>query len=170
LTDALKLLTQAYDDTIEALGTPLSLKDEETEAHSQRVTAYTISLAKSIPFLSTIWLFSLAPLFFTTSARWPSPIRFSNAQRLEKIRSGAGPQFEPKIVEAFLAIPWSHWIDLRESLGSPFRLTHSRKYGFCPVVPSKSPGTKIKSAIVTMAVSSHSTKRNGRRVLSTPVL
>ena len=49
LTKGLELLTQAYDDTIEALGTALSLKDEETAAHSQRVTAYTISIAKSVP-------------------------------------------------------------------------------------------------------------------------
>jgi putative nucleotidyltransferase with HDIG domain len=49
LTDALELLTQAYDDTIEALGSALGVKDVETEAHSQRVTAYTISIAKSVP-------------------------------------------------------------------------------------------------------------------------
>jgi HD-GYP domain-containing protein (c-di-GMP phosphodiesterase class II) len=49
LTKALELLTQAYDDTIEALGSALGLKDVETEAHSQRVTAYTISIAKSVP-------------------------------------------------------------------------------------------------------------------------
>jgi hypothetical protein len=39
LTDALDLLVQAYDDTIEALGSALSVKDEDTEVHSQRVTA-----------------------------------------------------------------------------------------------------------------------------------
>jgi HD-GYP domain-containing protein (c-di-GMP phosphodiesterase class II) len=49
LTKAVELLTHSYDDTIEALGTALSLKDEETAAHSQRVTAYTISIAKSVP-------------------------------------------------------------------------------------------------------------------------
>ena len=54
LTEALELLTQAYDDTIEALGSALDLKDAETAGHSQRVTAYTISIAKSVPFLSNI--------------------------------------------------------------------------------------------------------------------
>ena len=49
LTKALELLTQACDDTIEALGSALSLKDEETEAHSQRVTAYAISIARTVP-------------------------------------------------------------------------------------------------------------------------
>ena len=49
LTKALELLTQTYDDTIEALGSALGLKDAKTGAHSQRVTAYTISIAKSIP-------------------------------------------------------------------------------------------------------------------------
>jgi hypothetical protein len=49
LTQALDLLVQAYDDTIEALGSALDLKDAETAGHSQRVTAYTISIAKSVP-------------------------------------------------------------------------------------------------------------------------
>jgi putative nucleotidyltransferase with HDIG domain len=49
LTQALDLLTQAYDDTIEALGSALDLKEPETAGHSQSVTAYTISIAKSVP-------------------------------------------------------------------------------------------------------------------------
>jgi len=49
LTNALDLLTQSYDDTLEALGSALDLKDMETFGHSQRVTAYTISIAKSVP-------------------------------------------------------------------------------------------------------------------------
>jgi hypothetical protein len=28
------------------------------------------------------------------------------------------------VVEVFLSIPDQHWIDLRQSLGSPFRLAH----------------------------------------------
>ena len=40
----------------------------------------------------------------------------------EEIRRCAGTQFDPKIVEVFLSIPEQHWIDLRENLGSPFRL------------------------------------------------
>ncbi|MGC2467306.1 MAG: HD domain-containing phosphohydrolase, partial [Candidatus Acidiferrum sp.] len=35
-------------------------------------------------------------------------------------------QFDPKVVEVFLTIPEQHWIDLREHLGSPFRLAHLR--------------------------------------------
>jgi hypothetical protein len=49
LTDALDLLTQSYDDTLEALGSALELKDAETQAHCQRVTAYTIPIAKNVP-------------------------------------------------------------------------------------------------------------------------
>jgi len=48
---------------------------------------------------------------------------------LEEIRHCAGIQFDAQIVEAFLTIPWSHWIKLRETLGSPFRLTHARNMG-----------------------------------------
>jgi HD-GYP domain-containing protein (c-di-GMP phosphodiesterase class II) len=46
-----------------------------------------------------------------------------------KIRRGAGTQFDPKIVDVFLTIPENHWIELRENLGSPFRLTHLRNVG-----------------------------------------
>jgi HD-GYP domain-containing protein (c-di-GMP phosphodiesterase class II) len=36
----------------------------------------------------------------------------------------SGTQFDPKVVEVFMAIPEEHWVELRENLGSPFRLTH----------------------------------------------
>jgi len=46
-------LAQAYDDTVEALGSALELKDVETYAHCQRVTAFTISIAKAVPVPSS---------------------------------------------------------------------------------------------------------------------
>src|ERR1700740_1466257 len=49
LTVALAQLEQSYDDTLEALGSALDLKDAETEGHCQRVTAFTISIAKAMP-------------------------------------------------------------------------------------------------------------------------
>src|SRR5215469_10896584 len=49
LTVALTQLEQSYDDTLEALGSALDLKDAETEGHCQRVTAFTISIAKAVP-------------------------------------------------------------------------------------------------------------------------
>jgi putative nucleotidyltransferase with HDIG domain len=42
-------LAQAYDDTVEALGSALELKDVETYGHCQRVTAFTICIAKAVP-------------------------------------------------------------------------------------------------------------------------
>src|ERR1700720_1298706 len=42
-------LEQSYDDTLEALGSALDLKDAETEGHCQRVTAFCISIAKAMP-------------------------------------------------------------------------------------------------------------------------
>src|SRR5213596_362828 len=42
-------LEQSYDDTLEALGSALDLKDAETEGHCQRVTAFTISIARTVP-------------------------------------------------------------------------------------------------------------------------
>jgi putative nucleotidyltransferase with HDIG domain len=218
LTDAFMLLTQAYDGTLDALGSALELKDAETAAHSQRVTAYTISIAKSVPvplpyltvlaraaFLHDIGkmaipdkilrkpgplddaekvimrthceigynmltripflrdaadivlahheffdgsgyprqlrgeqiplgarIISVANAFDSMLSDWPYRNALPMLHGLEEIRHCAGTQFDPKIVEAFLTIPWSQWIDLRENLGSPFRLTHLRNMGFAP--------------------------------------
>jgi cyclic di-GMP phosphodiesterase len=49
LSGALERLEQSYDDTLEALGSALDLKDAETEGHCQRVTVFCISIAKSMP-------------------------------------------------------------------------------------------------------------------------
>ena len=68
---------------------------------------------------------------------WPYRDALPMSHACEEIRRCAGTQFDPKIVEVFLTIPESHWIDLRESLGSPFRLTHLRKCGGCPAVDAE---------------------------------
>src|SRR5271154_1736794 len=200
LTGAIAQLEQSYDDTLEALGSALDLKDAETEGHCQRVTAFTISIAKTVPvpltylpilaraaFLHDIVLRKPGPLdndekqimrthceigynvltripFLRDAAEivlahqeffdgtgYPRGLRgeqiplgariFSIADALdamisdrpyrkalpmrhsrEEIRRCSGTQFDPKIVEVFMAIPEQHWIELRENLGSPFRL------------------------------------------------
>jgi putative nucleotidyltransferase with HDIG domain len=48
LKGALDQLEQSYDDTLEALGGALDLKDAETEGHCRRVTAFTIAIAKEM--------------------------------------------------------------------------------------------------------------------------
>jgi len=48
LREAFSQLEQSYDHTLEALGGALDLKDAETEGHCQRVTAYTISIARQM--------------------------------------------------------------------------------------------------------------------------
>src|SRR6202047_3071232 len=48
LTRTLDQLERSYDDTLEALGSALDLKDAETEGHCQRVTAFCISIAKAM--------------------------------------------------------------------------------------------------------------------------
>ncbi len=211
-------LRQSYDDTLEALGSALDLKDAETEGHSQRVTAYTISIAKTvpvpreylevlaraaflhdigkmaipdkilrkpgplddgekqimrthceigynmltrIPFLREAAEIVLAHQEFFDGTGYPRGLRgeqiplgariFSIADALdamlsdrpyrnalpmsharEEIRRCAGSQFDPKIVEVFLSIPENHWIELRENLGSPFRLAHLKNMGLVP--------------------------------------
>ena len=218
LTNALDLLTQYYDDTLEALGSALDLKDPESFGHSQRVTAYTISIAKNvpvplpyltalaraaflhdigkmaipdkilrkpgpledaeklimrthceigynmltrIPFLRDAAEIVLAHHEFFDGTGYPRQLRgeqiplgarilsianaldamlsdcpYRNALPMsharEEIRRCAGTQFDPKIVEVFLSIPENHWIELRENLGSPFRLTHLKNMGLVP--------------------------------------
>jgi putative nucleotidyltransferase with HDIG domain len=217
-TNAMDLLTQSYDDTIEVLGSALSLKDVETEAHSQRVTAYTISIAKNVPvplpyltvlaraaFLHDIGkmaipekilrkpgpldnsekmimrthceigyntltripflcdaaeivlahheffdgtgyprglhgeqiplgarIISIANALDAMLSDWPYRDARPMSHARDEIRGCAGTQFDPKIVEVFLSIPESHWIELRESLGPPFRLTQLRNMGVVP--------------------------------------
>jgi putative nucleotidyltransferase with HDIG domain len=48
LSIALQDLEQSYDYTLEALGSALDAKDAETEGHCQRVTAFTIKIAKAM--------------------------------------------------------------------------------------------------------------------------
>ena len=212
LTGALAQLEQSYDDTLEALGSALDLKDAETEGHCQRVTAFTISIAKAmpvpnhylpilaraaflhdigkmaipdgilrkpgpltddekqimrkhceigynmlirIPFLRDAAEIVLAHQEFYDGTGYPRGLKgdqiplgariFTIADSLdamisdrpyrralpmgharEEIRRCSGTQFDPKVVEVFATIPEQHWIDLREHLGSPFRLAHLR--------------------------------------------
>jgi len=42
----------------------------------------------------------------------------------EEIKRCSGTQFDPQVVRVFSSIPEQHWIELRENLGSPFRLAH----------------------------------------------
>ena len=205
-------LEQSYDDTLEALGSALDLKDAETEGHCQRVTAFCISIAKTmpvpnpylpvlaraaflhdigkmaipdgilrkpgpltddekqimrkhceigynmlirIPFLRDAAEIVLAHQEFFDGSGYPRGLKgeqiplgariFTIADSLdamisdrpyrkalpltharEEIRRCSGTQFDPQVVEVFLSIPEQHWVELRENLGSPFRLAHLR--------------------------------------------
>ena len=48
LRKALQQLEQSYDETLQALGRALDLKDAETQGHCERVTAFTIAIAKAM--------------------------------------------------------------------------------------------------------------------------
>jgi putative nucleotidyltransferase with HDIG domain len=205
-------LEQSYDDTLEALGSALDLKDAETEGHCQRVTAFCISVARAmsvpdpylpilaraaflhdigkmaipdgilrkpgpltddekqimrthceigynmlirIPFLRDAAEIVLAHQEFFDGSGYPRALKgeqiplgariFTIADSLdamisdrpyrkalplsharEEIRRCSGTQFDPQVVKVFLSIPEQHWLELRENLGSPFRLAHLR--------------------------------------------
>src|SRR5437899_1903014 len=214
LQEALDQLEQSYDDTLEALGGALDLKDEETEGHCQRVTAFCISIAKMvpvpdgylpimaraaflhdigkmaipdgilrkpgpltddekrvmrthceigynmlirIPFLRDAAEIVLAHQEFYDGSGYPRGLKgeeiplgariFAVADSLdamvsdrpyrrklpmahacEEIKRCSGSQFDPEVVKVFLSIPEQHWLDLRENLGSPFRLAHLKNW------------------------------------------
>lgn len=48
LRSTMQDLERSYDITLEAMGDALDLRDEETQGHSRRVTAYTIALARAL--------------------------------------------------------------------------------------------------------------------------
>lgn len=51
---------------------------------------------------------------------WPYRNALPMSQVREEIWRCAGTQFDPKIVQIFLAIPENDWVELRKKLGSPF--------------------------------------------------
>jgi cyclic di-GMP phosphodiesterase len=205
LKNALSQLEESYDQTLEALGGALDLKDSETEGHCKRVMIFTLAIAKSmgtepshlpqlaraaflhdigkmaipdailrkpgpltedervvmrthceigynmlirIPFLREAAEIVLAHQEYFDGTGYPRGLRgaaiplgariFAIADALDamisdrpyrkalsvqhalgEIRRCAGTQFDPAIVEVFLGIAESTWMDLRESaLGS----------------------------------------------------
>ncbi len=208
LSIALQDLEQSYDYTLEALGGALDAKDAETEGHCQRVTAFTITIAKAmkvdkgllrqiargaflhdigkmgvpdhilrkpgpltieerdimrrhceigysvlerIPFLREAADIVLSHQEFYDGTGYPRGLRgeqiplgariFAVADTLdamisdrpyrkalpisaarEEIKRFAGTQFDPRVVEVFLAQPEKLWRELHEKIGDPFRL------------------------------------------------
>src|SRR5262252_6554735 len=202
LSIALQDLEQSYDYTLEALGGALDAKDAETEGHCQRVTAFTITIARAmgvdkgllrqiargaflhdigkmgipdqilrkagpltneeravmrthcgigyavlerIPFLKEAAEIVLAHQEFYDGSGYPRGLKgeeiplgariFAVADTLdairtdrpyragrplsvakEEIKAWAGRQFDPKIVEVFLAMPENIWEDLRKEI------------------------------------------------------
>jgi putative nucleotidyltransferase with HDIG domain len=209
LKGALEQLEQSYDDTLEALGGALDLKDAETEGHCKRVTAFTIAIAKAmkvdplllphiaraaflhdigkmaipdqilrkpgplteeerevmrthcdigfnmvtrIPFLQEAAEIVLSHQEFFDGTGYPRGLQgdqiplgariFAVADALDamisdrpyrkalpishardEIKRCAGTQFDPSVVEIFLAMPGTLWNELRENIGRPYRLS-----------------------------------------------
>ena len=211
LKGALEQLEQSYDDTLEALGGALDLKDAETEGHCKRVTAFTIVIAKAmkvdphqlpviaraaflhdigkmaipdnilrkpgpldaqekevmrkhceigynvvtrIPFLREAAEIVLSHQEYYDGTGYPRGLKreeiplgariFAVADALDamisdrpyrkalsmsharaEIQRCCGTQFDPQVVEIFLAMPDSVWLDLKENIGgTPYRLSH----------------------------------------------
>ncbi|HLY66435.1 MAG TPA: HD domain-containing phosphohydrolase, partial [Chloroflexota bacterium] len=211
LQHALSQLERSYDETLEALGGALDLKDAETEGHCKRVTAFTIAIAKAmntdlallpqiaraaflhdigkmaipdrilrkpgplndeertimrthcevgynmlirIPFLREAAEIVLAHQEYFDGSGYPRGLReeaiplgariFAIADALdamisdrpyrkalsieyarEEIRRCSGTQFDPKVVEVFLSLPESLWLELHGNGETPFSLARA---------------------------------------------
>ena len=209
LQGALEQLERSYDDTLEALGGALDLKDAETEGHCKRVTAFTIAIAKSmgvepallphiaraaflhdigkmaipdmilrkpgpltpeerdimrthceigynmvkrIPFLREAAEIVLSHQEYYDGTGYPRGLSgaeiplgariFAVADALdamisdrvyrkalsithaqEEIQRCSGTQFDPSVVEVFLKMNPTMWTELRENIGTPYRLS-----------------------------------------------
>lgn len=209
LQGALEQLEQSYDDTLEALGGALDLKDAETEGHCKRVTAFTIAIAKEmrveapllpqiaraaflhdigkmaipdlilrkpgpltpeerdimrthceigynmvkrIPFLREAAEIVLSHQEYFDGTGYPRGLSgieiplgariFAVADALdamisdrvyrkalsiqhaqEEIQRCSGTQFDPKVVEVFIRMDPILWTELRENIGTPYRLS-----------------------------------------------
>jgi putative nucleotidyltransferase with HDIG domain len=209
LRGALDQLEQSYDDTLEALGGALDLKDAETEGHCKRVTAFTIAMAREIkvdalllpqiaraaflhdigkmaipdrilrkpgplteeerevmrshceigynmvtriPFLREAAEIVLSHQEFYDGSGYPRGLKgdaiplgariFAVADALdamisdrpyrkalpisharEEIRACAGTQFDPAVVEVFMKMPDTLWMELRENVAKPYQLS-----------------------------------------------
>lgn len=203
LQSALARVEDSYDQTLEALGCAIDLRDSETAGHSRRVCLYSLEIAKAIgcgsselvPLGRGAWLhdigklalpdsillkpgpldsveratmqthvtvgyelvskisflsdavdvvlnhherydgqgyarkiagkdiplsariFSIADALDAMTSNRPYQTALSFDEATERIRSGAGAQFDPEIAQAFLSLPFSTWINIRrESL------------------------------------------------------
>lgn len=222
LRSTMQDLERSYDITLEAMGDALDLRDEETEGHFKRVTAYTIALAQAMGLESeelrviargaflhdigkiatpdstllkpgrlseeemrimkehceraTRWYarsrFCARPQRSSTpirkgstgtaireaceERRFPSARIFAIADSLDAMTSDrpyrkgttfasareeivrcAGKQFDPQIVETFLAMPNETWFELRTEIEKTSPSVHSASLYRPPVAPSK---------------------------------
>jgi putative nucleotidyltransferase with HDIG domain len=223
LRGALQQLEQSYDDTLEALGGALDLKDAETEGHCKRVTAFTIAIAREmkvdplllpqiaraaflhdigkmaipdkilrkpgpltpeerevmrthceigynmvtrIPFLREAAEIVLSHQEYFDGTGYPRKLKgediplgariFAVADALDamisdrpyrkalpmsharnEIRTCAGTQFDPEVVDVFMKMPDQLWMDLRENVGKPYQLSQLKATK--ETVPAASP-------------------------------
>lgn len=74
LQSAMKRIENTYDETLEALGAALDLRDTETEGHSRRVSRCCLEIAKATGWAPSNSNRSPAGLTFMTSEKSASPM------------------------------------------------------------------------------------------------
>jgi HD-GYP domain-containing protein (c-di-GMP phosphodiesterase class II) len=46
----------------------------------------------------------------------------------DEIKRCSGTQFDPTVVDVFLSLPDTLWLELRENIGTPYRLSHVKGF------------------------------------------
>ena len=116
LQQALSLLQDAYEATLQGWVRAVDLREHELEGHSQRVAEMTVRLARRCGSSPTSWFTSTAEPCSTTSARSPSPIRFSGKPGHCPSPSGKSCRRHPEYARSMLE-PIAY---LRSSLQIPY--------------------------------------------------
>jgi len=72
-------------------------------------------------------IFAVADTLDAMTSDRPYRKALSLAAAKEEIRTHAGTQFDPRVVQVFLSLPDTLWQELRRNVSAPFRLSHLRE-------------------------------------------
>ena len=88
LREALQQIERGYEDTLQALGAAIDLRDNETAGHSQRVCRYSLEIARAMGWSENNWEVSPGAPTCTISESSESPTAFFSSPDLSPRTNG----------------------------------------------------------------------------------